>query len=503
MKQQQQDDPRQPSLGTRMADGALWVVLMRFLVRTLGIISTVILARLLTPADYGLIALAMVLAAAVELFSSFNFEVWLIRHPDPGREHFDTVWTLSALRGSVTALLLWLFADPLSGFYEDPRLADVVRFIAVGLLLSSFANVGVIKFQRDLKFDRDLLFNASVKLGAFVVTVTLGFLWRNYWALAAGIFTTHLLRLAISYRIHPYRPRLSLRLWRDVFNFSKWLLAGNFLSFLRMRSDTFMLGKVAGAEALGLYNVAKEIANLAASEIVMPIRRVMVPGYAKLQHDFAELKRAFVDGFGVILLLGMPAAVGLAIVADPLIRVMLGPQWVDAIPIMQMLVLNGVAVIGLANQWPTLIALGRPELASMLLGICVAILLPSMYLASSRYGAVGAALALGSINALLFIMGLITIQRLMRYAWADLWRVVWRTIVATIAMAVTVIELQEAMVAGGSATAITLVACVSVGAVVYPSVLYLQVRLSGTKRGPEKMALEFLRRKVSAEGKRR
>jgi len=484
------------SLGTRMAEGALWFVFMRFLIRTLGLVSTVILARLLTPADYGLIALGLVLAAAVELFSSFDFEVWLIRHPNPGREHFDTVWTLSVLRGCITALLLWLVAEPMAGFYGDARLADIVRFIAVGLLLSSFANVGVLSFQRDLRFERDVLFNVIVKTGSFIVTVSLGILWRNYWALAAGIFSAHSLRLVVSYGIHPYRPRLSLGCWRDAVHFSKWLLLGNFLSFLRMRSDTFVLGKVAGSEVLGLYNVAKEIADLAASEIVVPIRRVMVPGYAKLQGERAELQKAFIDGFGVIMLIGVPCAVGLAVVADPLIRVLLGSQWVRAIPIMQVLGLNGVAVIGLANQWPALIALGRPELASMLLAFCVAILLPSLYFASALYGAVGAALILGSVNALLVVLGLVTIQRLMRFAWSALWRSVWRTLIATVAMGLIVTMFQAVLFERNVPAVVTLLSSVLIGIVVYSLTLFVQVLLAKTTDGPEHQALAFLRRKL-------
>jgi O-antigen/teichoic acid export membrane protein len=479
-----------------MADSAIWVVLMRFLIRTLGVVSTIVLARLLTPADYGLIALATVLAAAVELFSSFNFEIWLLRHPNPEREHFNTVWTLSVIRGCITALLLWSVADPMANFYEDLRLADVIRVLAIGVLLSSFANVGVIHFQRDLKFEWDVLFNVSVKLGAFIVTITLGVLWRNYWALATGIVAGHLLRLIVSYGIHPYRPRPSLYCWRDAFNFSQWLLLGNFLSFVCRRSDTFMLGKLAGGEVLGLYNVAREIADLAATEIVMPIRRVMVPGYAKLQHDLAEIRRAFIDGFGVIMLIGVPCALGLAVVADSLIRVMLGPQWINAIPIMQVLGLNGVAVIGLANQWPTLIALGRPELASVVLAVCAVILLPSLYFGSSYYGAVGAALALGAVNTLLFILGLIMIQRLTRYTWSALWRSVSRTMIAAMAMALVVAGLQAELIARGVPAIMTLVACVVAGVTVYVAALFVQVIAAGMKAGPERQVLGFVRRKL-------
>ena len=480
----------------------MWVVFLRFLIRTLGIVSTIILARLLTPADYGLIALATVIAAAVELLSSFNFDVWLLRHPKPGRAHFDTVWTLSVLRGCITALALWVLANPLAGFFDDPRLADVVYLIAFGQLLSSFANVGVVNFQRDLRFDKDLVFNVAIKVGAFIVTVSLGVLWRDYWALAAGIVTADFLRCLVSYGMHPYRPRPSMKCWREAYDFSKWLLIGNFLSFVCRQSDTFVLGKLAGGRVLGLYNVAKEISNLAAAEIVMPIRRVMVPGYARLQDDLSGLRTAFVEGFGIIMMIGVPCAIGIAVVANPLIRVMLGPQWIDAIPVMQVLGLNGVAVIGLANQWPTLIAVGRPELASVLLAVCAAILLPLLYFGSLHYGAVGAAFALGAVNFLLFVLGLVLIRRLIQFRWLALWKSVWRTVVATIVMALAVAGLQAELFAREWPALVILVTSVAMGAAVYAAALFLQVRVAGARHGPEHQVIDFVRQKLPGAARR-
>ena len=495
MVEQDKNESAEDSIGVRMAEGAAWVVFMRLAIRTLGVLSMVILARLLEPSDYGLIALATMLAAAVELLSRFNFEVWLIRRSHAEREHYDTVWTLAIMQGFLTALILWLIAGSMASFFDDPRLEVVVRIIACSLLMSSMQNVGIVDFQRDLQFNKDFVFNGSAKFGAFIVTVTLGFILRNYWALVAGIVTTNLIRLILSYVVHAYRPRLSLRHWREAFDFSKWLLVGSLLGFVHLRADTFILGKVAGGQVLGLYNVAREIANLATTELVTPIRRVMLPGYSKMQHDGVALRDSFVQGFALIMLIGAPCAVGLGVLADPLIRVLLGSKWLEAIPIMQALALYGVTSIGMANQWPALVATGRTKIASGLLAAGAVWLLPSLYYASLRYGALGGALALGISNTVLFLAGLVAVQRVLSFRWRALWASIWRVILATLLMALAVLLVQNLLTDRIESSVLTLVACIIVGAGVYTLTLLLMRNLFGANNGPEQAIADFIRYK--------
>ena len=481
-----------------MAAGTVWVVAMRFAIRALGVISTIILARLLVPADYGLIALSMSLVAAADILGAFSFELWLIRHRDTTPDHYNTVWTLSLIRGALTAAILWAFATPFASFFEEPRLALIVQVVALGLFVRSAQNVGVVDFQRDMRFDRDFRLNASIKFGAFVVTVGLGFLLRNYWALVAGIVASDVLTVALSYAMHPFRPRPTLRHWREAFTFSRWLLAGNIASFVYQRADTFILGKVAGSQVLGVYNVAREIANLATSELVAPIRRVMLPGFASLQEDVSALRHAFLDGFGVILLIGMPIAVGLSLVADPLIRVLLGDRWLDAIPLMQVLVLYGVSSVAMANQWPVLVALGRQRAAVLLVFASLVILLPAFYYGSTAYGIVGAGAALGVVGTLLFAAGLVTVRRIIGFAWRDVLRRTGRTVAATLVMAATVLGAMAPLAGNDAPAIVVLFAASALGAAVYAATLFALVRIFRVSDGPERMLTDFVLRRRRA-----
>ena len=477
--------------GRRMAEGTVWVVCMRLAIRTLGVLSTVILARLLMPSDYGLVALAMSLVAAAEMLGSFSFEVWLIRTRDATPDHYNTVWTLSLARGLLTAIALWLLADPIAAILYLFEYDSVDEAIALQNDVDQGLSSSI--------FSRDFLLNASVKTGAFLVTVGLGFALRNYWALVAGIVASDLLLVALSYAMHPYRPRLGLRHWREAFTFSRWLLAGNYLSFAYQRADTFILGKVAGSQVLGLYNVAREIANLATSELVMPIRRVMLPGYATLQDDTDALRRSFLDGFGLIMMVGTPVAVGLSLVADPLIRVMLGDRWLDAIPLMQVLAIYGVSSIGMANQWPVLVALGRQRLAVLLVAGTLAVLLPTFYVATRAYGAVGAGLALGGANTLLFVAGLEAVRRVIGLEWRAIADQAWRSLIATTGMGVCVWLGLGWLERAGAPAVVQLVGASGLGFIAYAATLFALVRLFGIARGPEWLFLDFVRRRRAGD----
>ena len=123
-----------------MAVGAAWTVSMRLAISGLGIISTMILVRLLSPEDFGLVALATMLLGFLAVMSDFSFEIYLIQHQDASPEHYDTVWTLSIIRGAALSLILVAFAKPVAVFFDQPPLQGILYWLALTLLIGGFRN---------------------------------------------------------------------------------------------------------------------------------------------------------------------------------------------------------------------------------------------------------------------------------------------------------------------------------------------------------------------------
>ena len=163
-----------------MAKGALWTVLMRLTLRSIGMVSTVVLARLLVPADFGLVVLASMLIGLVELASEFEFATYLIREQGIDRSYYDTAWTLSVLRGGLIAVVLVVCSSAAADFFAEPRLQNVLYALSLASLISGLANIGIVDFQKSLNFDRDFRLTVQTKLVSFAITVLLAILLRNY-----------------------------------------------------------------------------------------------------------------------------------------------------------------------------------------------------------------------------------------------------------------------------------------------------------------------------------
>lgn len=376
-----------------MAAGALWMVLFKFAERSLGIVSTIILARLLVPADFGLVAMAMSVIAALELLSAFGFEMALIQNAKATREHYDTAWTFAVLFGLLSAILLCALAVPAAQFYNDPRLAPVMFVLAAGTLVQGFENVGVVAFRKEMEFNKEFGFLLGKKLASFSVTIPLALWWGSYWALVVGIVVGRFASVLLSYIVHSYRPRFCLVARHELFHFSKWIVVNNILGFLRLRSADFIVGKISGPHALGVFSVASEIALLPTTELVAPINRAVFPGYSKLADDLAALRDGYLNVIGMICLFAIPAGAGIAITADLLVGVILGEKWLEAIPIIQMLAVFGVLMAIQTNNSVVMIAIGKPRLITIMSVVSVLLMLPLLVLLTRRYGVEGAAMA--------------------------------------------------------------------------------------------------------------
>lgn len=175
------------SLGSRVAAGAAWMVAVKLLERLIGILSVVILARLLVPADFGLVAMATAIIAVVELLSAFSFDAALIRSQQAARADYDTAWTLNVILAAVCALLIAAAAFPAGAFYSDARLGPVMLWLSLATCIRGFENVGVIEFRKELQLHREFQLLLAKRLAVFAATVSVALATRSHWALVLGI----------------------------------------------------------------------------------------------------------------------------------------------------------------------------------------------------------------------------------------------------------------------------------------------------------------------------
>lgn len=422
----------------KMAKGAAWMVFFKLLERSLGLISTVILARLLVPADFGLMAMAMSIAAVLELLGAFGFDTAIIQNQQAERRHYDTAWTFEVLFGLASAVALVLLAVPGADFYHEPRLEAVMYVLALGAFVQGLQNIGIVAFRKEMQFNKEFKFLLSKKLVSFLVTVPLAVVLQSYWALLAGIITGKLVGLVLSYAWHPYRPRLSFAAGPELFHFSKWLLLNNILFFLRHRSADFIVGRIAGTGALGLYTIAYEISNLPTTELVAPINRAVFPGYAKQSADPEALRQGYLNVTSLIWLFALPAAVGIAVTADLLVPVVLGTKWTDASPLIAILALYGAVTAMQGSTGYVYIALGKPRITTLLSGFYLAVLIPALIWLTMRVGLQGTCWAYLGTALLILPINYVVLIRTLRMQVSRLFAVIWRPVLASAVMFLSV-----------------------------------------------------------------
>lgn len=479
------------NIHNKMATGAAWMVLFKAFERSIGLISTVILARLLLPADFGLIMMAMSIIAVLELFGAFSFDVALIQNRDASREHYDTAWTCNVLFGLSCFVLLLALAGPAAHFYGEPRLLSLIATLGLSNLVGGFENIGIVAFRKNMQFQQEFKFLAAKKMISFTVTVSAAYLLRNYWALVAGMLTGRIVGVLISYYMQTYRPRFCLQKFNELFGFSKWLLANNFIFFLVHRSADFIIGRMLGAKALGLHGIAYEISNLPTTEMVAPINRAVFPGYAKIASDRAALRDSYLKVTSAIAIFAVPAAAGIAAVAKVAVLLLLGDKWLDAVILMQVLAFYGAIGALQTNTGPVYIAIGKPRILTVTSLIYVCTLLPLLLAGIKFYALPGVAWAFLIVALINMPINLAFLTRELNISLSLLLAGVWRPILAAAVMYGVVLQLSWLLGPASSPhqAALQLLVLVASGGLLFVALVLASWHFAGRPDGAEQWVL--------------
>jgi lipopolysaccharide exporter len=303
------------------------LVAWRFFTRILGVASTLVMARILVPADFGLLAMATTFAAAIDAFSQLGLQEALIRRTEDDERLHDTAFTLQVGRAVVNGAAIAITASLASDWFGDARLTPILWVLAALSIVSGGRNIGIVAFRRDMDYRRQFLFLCAPRLIQVVVTIPVALWLQSYWALVLGIVVSKMVELVISYGIHPYRPRFSLKGWRELAAFSLWTWLASLASVVWNRCDPFVIGPVVGTAQLGLYLLASEIAMLPISELVAPATEALFSGFALAQKQGTSPITSAMSVATALLLVVMPLIIAVSCTGGYIVAAALGPGW--------------------------------------------------------------------------------------------------------------------------------------------------------------------------------
>ncbi|MBN2266748.1 MAG: lipopolysaccharide biosynthesis protein [Candidatus Babeliaceae bacterium] len=486
------------SLGKSVAKGALWLVLLRLLNKTIGLISTLVLVRLLAPEDFGIVAIAMSLFALIDLISRFGFDTVLIQKETISRNDYDTAWTLNFCFGFLACLLLFLLSFPVSIFYENKDLKTVLMVISLMFLINGMQNIGVVDFRKNLTFDKEFKLLFFPKILSFFITIALAFSLRSYWALVFGSLIWKILEVANGYILHSYRPSLSLSSWRELYNFSKWLFINNLFMFLYTKTPELVVGKILTPQAVGFLTVSHEVSTLPTAELASNINRAAYPGYSKVAKDVNELNSLYLGVMSSIAIFAYPAGIGLAVVSDSLVPVFLGEQWLDAAYLIKYLAIVGLLFAINSNTGYVFLAVGKPRVLSIISLVRVLIFIPCLILLTHFYGLHGSAQALLISAIAVFFLYHYLMYFKLSISLYEIILVHIRPFLSSIMMGTIVYIFGSYFLMTGLMSDYLVLACsVVLGIALYTSFLLLFWFLFHKPDGPEKNFIKIIRNKLN------
>ena len=322
---------------SRLLKGAVWLSGARLASNLLATISTLVLARLLLPSDFGLVALGTTTLGILTSITNISLSEALIQHRDPSGHHFHTAWTLNLLRGVLIGSVFALIAIPVARFYTDYRLENVMFALSASAILNGLENPRAIMLTKQLIFWQQFMLQVSQKLVALIGSVAIAVIYHSYWALICGILLGQLVGVLVSYTVLPFRPAFSIAHARELFSFSIWLTLCEAINAINWNFDQLLVGKFIGKTALGYYSVGNNLAVMPSREATTPLVGTLFPAFSNLAHDPARLAAAYQRAQAMLTAVALPAGVGMALIADPLVRLTMGDKWLPAVFVIRIL----------------------------------------------------------------------------------------------------------------------------------------------------------------------
>ena len=381
-------------LQERVLRSGVWLVAGDAAARAAGMLKVAILGRLLSPSDFGLMGVAVVLLGWLDYFTQTGITAALIQWPGTIGAYLDVAWTIQVLRGVGLAAIIAAVAPLWARFFDAPGAADVIRLAALVPLLRAFVNPAVVYLRKEVDFRREVLWRLSGVTAGLVVAIPAALAWRNVWALVSSVVAAQAVETACSYLIEPYRPRLrpDPAQMRELFRLGRWFFWANVVSFVGLQLDSLGVGKILGATALGFYQMAHQLAFLPASQLGTHVQGVIFPAFSKLAAE-VDLRRALFRTLTLVASAVIPVAFFMTLFADPVVVLVLSQKWRPIAPVVKALAWAGATAALTKVTGPLLQAAGRPELHMRASVHETLVLAALLYPLTRVFGISGAALA--------------------------------------------------------------------------------------------------------------
>lgn len=332
-----------PTHQKEISGAVAWASVETVLRQGLQLGSTIVLARLLTPADFGLVAMLAIFVVFAARIAESGFATALVQQEEESNADSSTAFWFNIGTGTLMALLLCASAPYIARFYGHPELVRVTWAMALNVWLTSWLTVHSALLTRHLEFRTLAIASGVANFTGAALAIVLALRGAGIWALVAQIVVTTLLNVVVIWRLHPWRPVaiFSYRSFRKLFNFGGYMLASTMLDTAATRLYSLLIGRIYSSHDLGLYSHAVSTRDSSQTMLSTIFSRVAFPVLARHGNDPVALQRRLKSANQLTMAINLPAMIGLSVVANLAVPTVFGGQWSEAGPILQVLCIAG------------------------------------------------------------------------------------------------------------------------------------------------------------------
>jgi len=394
---------------------AVWAFAATAGTRVITLLGLTILARLLAPAEFGLLAFALVYITYAETIGDLGTATALIYWPERRDDAAQMTFVTNAVMGLLWCAITLALAPFIAAFFESPAAMPIIRVLAFGFVIKFLGNTHDALAQKDLRFRARAIPEVGLALTKAALSIALAAAGFGAWSLVWGHLGGLTLWTIGMWIIVPWRPRVAFP--RDLFapmlRYGRGIVGVNVLAAIVHHADLAIVGRMLGATALGLYQIAYKIPEATITVVMWVVSKVLFPAFAKLRGE-DELRAAYLKALTYVSIVTIPMAAGLCIAAKPVVRVFFGAKWLEAVPILQWLaVYAGLRSIG-THAGDILKATGRSGLLAKLGVLKAALLLPALVLAA-RVDVVTVAMTLAAVTAVTVAINIGVVMHILRF----------------------------------------------------------------------------------------
>lgn len=384
--------------------GISWMTAFRVSYRALGIVRIGIIAHILSPYSLGVFAVATISLGFLEIITETGINVFLIQEKENIDNYINSAWVVSIIRGLLISLIIIMSAGPVSNLFKSPESIGLLYLVALVPVIKGFINPSIIKFQKNLEFNKEFFYRVSMYLAESVFSIAGALILKSPLGLVIGLIGGAIFELIFTFLAVRPLPKFIVE-WGKVLNVIKrgvWITLFGIFDYIYTQFDNVIVGRMLGVSSLGIYQNAYKISTSPLTEVGNIFYKVAFPIFSRISDDSERLKKAFIKNVIASAILMIGAGVIVYLFAEPIVRIIFGPGWEAAIPVVKLLSVLGVVRGVAASTYSLFVAKLKQKYLAIVTFISATGLLITIVPLVHRYGIIGAGISaiIGTLIAL-------------------------------------------------------------------------------------------------------